>query len=156
MRESGNWHPALDALFYSDVSAPESGYCLGDSSGFGAYIADHRPRAMIFKWAVVVLMGSYIPKANSSQLWLNRIVWKTFKNMLSVGYHEIQWKSLCAFYIFSPERAFNLVPCKCEWRVLTKAYLCSLEYLLLSSKNRVCFCTRWSDMSWLYFGLVFN
>ena len=92
MRESGNWHPALDALFYSDVSAPESGYCLGDSSGYGACIADHRPRAMIFKWAVVVLMGSYFPKANSSQLWLNRIVWKTFKNMLMPEFHAKQFR----------------------------------------------------------------
>ena len=69
MRELGNWHPALDALFYSDVSAPESGYCSGDSNGFGACIADHRPREMIFKWAVVVLMGSHFSKANSFQLW---------------------------------------------------------------------------------------
>ena len=90
----GDWHPALDALFYSELSAPEGGYCLGDSNGFGACVADRRPRAMIFKWAVVILMGSHFPKANSCQLWLYRIVWKTFKNMLMPESHsELFWFS---------------------------------------------------------------
>lgn len=155
MNSAANWHPLLDALFYSDVSAPESGYCLGDGNGFGACVADHRPRAMIFKWAVVVLMGSHFPKANS-QLWLyNWIVWKTFKDMLMPESHsELFWFSWSS--VLSMLWNFQKVSRSMKCTAGVENYCSSWLYQGILGKTRVHVVLKDNILNYSFWDTIFN